>query len=571
MRYNEIIESVPMNRKEFKKASSNRTFGFEVEVAYVDRTVDEYKEELENFINNNLTFDNLNDFWKKYKTADKIDILESNNIILKYGFGNDEDLHDYFNSIDSNFQSEYNNIIKLIDNIDTRNSRDEKEKLEKIRDFVGKYIDRDFKDVEIPEMKAKRNIIQSVFHRRLSDIPNEPSSKTTNKKIIKGSSGENYHIDNISFNKILELIDENTKDTFLRYIKREYKERLKEEFDEKYGEFDDPHQHMENLLNENDIKYEDVVSDNSVKPIGTEVISIVYNNIDDGKNDLEKILKLIQNDELLFTNDTTGLHINVGQWDSSSDIDVLKLLLFIGEKYVGDIFNRFNSYYAQSLIINLYNIINSTDKDINITQENYEHTISTINRMLLDSKDDYNSMNLNKLINSGYIEFRAPGGENYEYKIDTIMNFIDRISRVLDIAENPNLYRGEYLKKLYKIIKEYPDIDYDKQEIQVQIPELNKHENKKLSNVVYEYYKTTISNPSKATQQFLTQLTDNKQKFINLLYMLSENKIKNMVDTNILRSLYKINKKLDIDKNDITIDDDPLLSETIKTFIRKYL
>jgi hypothetical protein len=54
-------------------------------------------------------------------------------------------------------------------------------------------------------------------------------------------------------------------------------------------------------------------------------------------------------------------------------------------------------------------------------------------------------------IKSGYIEFRSPGGEYLNMDIPDIINTMLRFARAMKIASDPNAYRQEYQKKLYKI------------------------------------------------------------------------------------------------------------------------
>jgi hypothetical protein len=61
------------------------------------------------------------------------------------------------------------------------------------------------------------------------------------------------------------------------------------------------------------------------------------------------------------------------------------------------------------------------------------------------------SVNFSKLP-SGYVEFRAIGNANYEHKAADIASAVQRMIVITYIATDPNAYRQEFLKKLYKIV-----------------------------------------------------------------------------------------------------------------------
>jgi hypothetical protein len=63
--------------------------------------------------------------------------------------------------------------------------------------------------------------------------------------------------------------------------------------------------------------------------------------------------------------------------------------------------------------------------------------------------DKYTSINTK----SGYIEFRSPGGDWLDANFDKIENTLLRFTVALSAAINPEAYREEYLKKLYKLLE----------------------------------------------------------------------------------------------------------------------
>jgi len=55
-------------------------------------------------------------------------------------------------------------------------------------------------------------------------------------------------------------------------------------------------------------------------------------------------------------------------------------------------------------------------------------------------------------IKDGYIEFRGPGGQYTAQEVDQVMDTMLRFARAMTIAADPQAYRQEYQKKLYKIL-----------------------------------------------------------------------------------------------------------------------
>ena len=74
---------------------------------------------------------------------------------------------------------------------------------------------------------------------------------------------------------------------------------------------------------------------------------------------------------------------------------------------------------------------------------------------MLDRTDKGISVNFRK----NYIEFRSAGGD-YLNKQEDIKNTVLRYVQVLAAASNPEAYKQEYAKKLYKIISaKFPQKD----------------------------------------------------------------------------------------------------------------
>jgi hypothetical protein len=142
------------------------------------------------------------------------------------------------------------------------------------------------------------------------------------------------------------------------------------------------------------------------------------------------------------TNESTGLHINISIPDLMEKIDPLKLVLFMGERYVAGKFNRIANTYTAPHIESIMNRIATSGK----LPGDEEEMIKSSWDILSTAK--YHTVNLSK-IKSGYLEFRVAGGKDYhsDSKIETIIETIMRFVAVVEIACDSTLERKEYLKK----------------------------------------------------------------------------------------------------------------------------
>lgn len=188
--------------------------------------------------------------------------------------------------------------------------------------------------------------------------------------------------------------------------------------------------------------------DGSITPIGAEIVSPVFNNINEGIKPLMEMFNFIINNSTFSTNDSTGLHINIGV---PNNIDLLKLFLFLGDSHILNQFNRADNEFAMNIFPKIYQFLN--DNDLTnyqkmITRVNYE----IMNLFLKDENSKYFSVNIRK-IKQGFLEFRIIGGQDYHLKNDEIIQTIMRYNKVIEIASNENLERKTYLNKLYKMTK----------------------------------------------------------------------------------------------------------------------
>ena len=184
---------------------------------------------------------------------------------------------------------------------------------------------------------------------------------------------------------------------------------------------------------------------------GYELVSPVM-PLDEAISELEKIMNWVETqDGAVYTNSSTGLHMNISV-PQGNKIDYTKLVLFSGDKYILDQYSRFGNQYAESALEQ----IETRAKRLEPGQA-YQ-AMQKMKTNLEDAAEEFvrGSTGQSKYtsihIKDGYIEFRGPGGQYTSQEVDAVMDTMLRFARAMTIAADPDAYRKEYQKKLYKII-----------------------------------------------------------------------------------------------------------------------
>jgi hypothetical protein len=155
-----------------------------------------------------------------------------------------------------------------------------------------------------------------------------------------------------------------------------------------------------------------------------------------------------------YTNRSTGLHMGVSLPIRGGDVDYVKLILFMGDKYVLDTFGREANSFTASALGKLQQNIKGGKSDpagvIKLLQHGLtELAFKELQKGVGTSK--YTSAHLQ----NGYIEFRSPGGDwlaKTDEEIGVLENTMMRFARAMQIAGDPGAERQEYAKKLYKLV-----------------------------------------------------------------------------------------------------------------------
>jgi len=167
-----------------------------------------------------------------------------------------------------------------------------------------------------------------------------------------------------------------------------------------------------------------------------------------------------------YTNGTTGLHMGVSlprftseDADSDAGIDYVKLILFMGDKYVQQQFGRTANTYCASALDKLKQNIKGKRSDPAGVVTLLRHGLTELAQRELQ-KGVGTSKYTSAHIQDGYIEFRSPGGDwlaKSDEEIGILENTMLRFARAMAIAGDPSAERQEYAKKLYKLVTEGND------------------------------------------------------------------------------------------------------------------
>lgn len=186
---------------------------------------------------------------------------------------------------------------------------------------------------------------------------------------------------------------------------------------------------------------------------------------------MEKLNQVIEwaQEKGCYTNSTTGLHMGVslpGQKSfaeaegddvesapvAEKPIDFMKLALFLGDQHVLKEFGRQANSYCASTLKKLKEKRWSPQQIATAMEKMRGNLINLAYKDLADRSPGRDSINMK----DNYVEFRGAGGDYLSRESNEGMDFLEntllRYVQALAIAGDPNAYRDEYAKKLYKLI-----------------------------------------------------------------------------------------------------------------------
>jgi hypothetical protein len=205
--------------------------------------------------------------------------------------------------------------------------------------------------------------------------------------------------------------------------------------------FDDYHQRVKNLTDwyvEPDGSLDASAPDDAT----AEIVSPPYPAAE-AMTVLNKFFSIAENLKL-YTNSSTGLHINVS---IPKNIDVLKLAVLLGDQYVLKHYGRQQSGYARSVM-----------RDIRTQGSGKVAAKPRDLAKLVDIAKNISGNHTASInYNGKYVSFRHAGGA-YLKDPQGVTNTVGRFIQAMVIAADPTAYRNEYLTKLTKLFPEQPQL-----------------------------------------------------------------------------------------------------------------
>lgn len=154
-----------------------------------------------------------------------------------------------------------------------------------------------------------------------------------------------------------------------------------------------------------------------------------------------------------YANKSTGFHMSVSMPEhKGSDLDYIKLAVFLGDKYVIDQFGRAGNYYCVSAMDKIQKQLK--DRPIEDKEKALANMRSGLNTLASQALVHASGFGKYVTINpkTNYVEFRTAGGKDYFKDMDKIQQTMTRYARALSLAMDPAAEKQEYAKKLYKTL-----------------------------------------------------------------------------------------------------------------------
>jgi hypothetical protein len=140
--------------------------------------------------------------------------------------------------------------------------------------------------------------------------------------------------------------------------------------------------------------------------------------------------------------------------EDSQNIDYVKLALLLGDDYILEQFGRAGNTYCKSGMAIIKERVVQRPEDAQVLLEKMRNGLDAMASKLIHSGNTQKFTSIN--MKGGYVEFRSPGGdwlEEYSSGKGKIENALLRFVVALDAAVKPDLYKQEYLKKLYAMLQ----------------------------------------------------------------------------------------------------------------------
>ena len=516
-----------------KRSTSQMTYGFEFEIMVGDKNFDDIFERLVNtypfddYVNKNIK----NFYFGNYKT--------------KYGFASKDDIAEYNSEKNPQEAKLVKEILDLSDKsyklflLEALLKVKNKINMDNVSDFDD-YLKKNYSEKVLNSLSTKKykyfdENIKSIIDLYLPYVSYYISNNEIQNYIYDKNKDVLYLKTDIKIENLEELFEDS--EDIIDELEENYNNRISEMV---YDELNnrDSLEYVEEILEKNNISNVNVVSDQSLGDDGVEIVTEKIYGINEAISQFNKITSLIQNDESLYTDERTGLHINIGTWDDISQLDLTKLLVFSNETQILKKMDRQSNRYTKSLVKRLVSYL-KTETNLKY----YNDIIKDMNEELLISAIHTSFMDFNKLKNSGYIEIRGFGNENYENKKNYIIKMIRYLSRIMEIASDPEEAKQQYIKKLYKIFDFDSELSGEQKEEEIISNNslLTQNEISTILRFLPNYVKDSFKKPLQSPKE--------NSSFILNNFILNIIGYEKRITNADLRILYKLLKNMDIPKD----------------------
>ena len=150
----------------------------------------------------------------------------------------------------------------------------------------------------------------------------------------------------------------------------------------------------------------------------------------------------------------TSMHANISvPGYDLQNLDYLKAAILLGDEYVLREFDRIGNTYAEPAIEQIKQLVRQRPDKVKQLLDRMKTDLNARASKLIHSGETGKYTSINTKDNR--IEFRSPGGDYLSDIADNPQKMQDTINRmvvVLDAAMDPNKYKQEYQKKLYKVL-----------------------------------------------------------------------------------------------------------------------
>jgi|GEM_PF-6546649 len=184
-------------------------------------------------------------------------------------------------------------------------------------------------------------------------------------------------------------------------------------------------------------------------------------------HEIEAVFHLLRTQFNAYTNNSTGLHVNVSiEGVDHKKVDYTKLALLLGDEHILDKFDRLGNGYAAPALDRIARAMNDAANKTNPftgqPADKYAKFMDSIRSKMNTSVHDLlGELTIDKYTSIGLknnrIEFRSPGNANYLDDWGKLQQTIDRFVSTYAIAADPEAHKQEYAKKLYRLLQEPKD------------------------------------------------------------------------------------------------------------------